>query len=73
MAAISRTVKRIVTLFAVLIVTAAIALTLTTLGKNKETNAIDNFEECAAAGHPIMESYPERCAVPGGSTYTKQY
>jgi len=26
---------------------------------------ITNFEECAAAGNPIMESYPEQCSVNG--------
>jgi hypothetical protein len=29
------------------------------------------FEECVAAGYPIMESYPERCSVPGGATFTR--
>jgi hypothetical protein len=32
---------------------------------------ISTFEECAAAGYPVMESYPERCSVPGGGTYTR--
>jgi hypothetical protein len=33
---------------------------------------ISTFEECAAAGYPIMESYPERCSVPpGGGTFTR--
>lgn len=32
---------------------------------------ISTFEECAVAGYPIMESYPERCSVPGGGTYTR--
>ncbi len=32
---------------------------------------IATFEECAAAGYPIMESYPERCSVPGGATFTR--
>ena len=34
--------------------------------------SINSFEECAAAGYPIMESYPERCAVPGGQTFVRQ-
>lgn len=33
--------------------------------------AIDSFESCAQAGYPIMESYPARCAVPGGRTFTQ--
>lgn len=32
---------------------------------------VTSFDECAAAGYPIMESYPERCAAPGGQTFTR--
>lgn len=32
---------------------------------------IATFEECAAAGYPIMEIYPEQCRVPGGGTFTR--
>ncbi|MBP9670061.1 hypothetical protein KBD75_01520 [Candidatus Woesebacteria bacterium] len=32
---------------------------------------ISTFEECVASGYPIMESYPEQCHVPGGSTFTR--
>jgi hypothetical protein len=32
-----------------------------------------NFEECERAGYPVMESYPRRCAVPGGPTFTEPY
>lgn len=32
--------------------------------------AIASFEECAAAGYPIMESWPPRCAVPNGPSFT---
>jgi hypothetical protein len=31
---------------------------------------ISSFEECAAAGFPIMESYPEQCAA-NGRTFTR--
>lgn len=31
---------------------------------------ISNFEECKAAGNPIMESYPEQCNA-NGRTFTK--
>lgn len=34
------------------------------------TKAIGSFAECAAAGYPIQESYPEVCRVPGGSSFT---
>lgn len=38
----------------------------------KEPEAITSFAECAAAGYPVMESYPRRCAVPGGETFTEE-
>lgn len=33
--------------------------------------AFTNFEECAAAGYPIQESYPPRCSTPDGKTFTE--
>lgn len=35
-----------------------------------ESPKITNFEECAAAGNPIMESYPEQCAA-NGQTFVR--
>lgn len=37
-----------------------------------EADSITTFEQCAAAGNPIMESYPEQCAA-AGKTFVKQY
>lgn len=37
-----------------------------------QQNGISNFEECAAAGYPIMESYPAQCRIPGGDVFTQQ-
>lgn len=36
------------------------------------TPNINSFEECINAGYPAMESYPRRCAVPAGPTFTEQ-
>jgi hypothetical protein len=33
---------------------------------------ITSFEECAAAGYPVMESYPEQCRTPDGRTFTRE-
>ncbi len=30
---------------------------------------ITSFDECVAAGYPVMESYPAKCSVPGGQTF----
>lgn len=32
---------------------------------------ITSFDECAAAGYPILESYPERCITPQGQSFTQ--
>lgn len=36
------------------------------------TPDIATFDECLMAGYPIMESYPRRCAVPGGPTFVEE-
>lgn len=33
---------------------------------------VSNFEECAEAGYPVMESYPARCSTPDGRTFTQE-
>lgn len=38
----------------------------------KLVSKINSFEECAGAGYPIMESFPERCKTPDGRTFTRK-
>ena len=40
--------------------------------KNANKPKVTNFEECAAAGYPVMQSYPEQCTAPGGGFFIKQ-
>jgi len=41
-------------------------------GKDEpQTSEITNFDQCVAAGNPVMESYPEQCAA-NGKTFTRQ-
>lgn len=35
----------------------------------KTTGEITNFKECAAAGNPVQESYPERCTTEDGKSF----
>ena len=35
-----------------------------------EDSPINSFEECVAAGYPVMESYPEQCSD-GENTFTR--
>jgi hypothetical protein len=32
---------------------------------------IETFEECEAAGYPILDSYPQQCQTPDGRTFTR--
>jgi eight-cysteine-cluster-containing protein len=32
---------------------------------------INSYEECVAAGYPILESYPEQCMTPDGRSFTR--
>lgn len=34
-----------------------------------EGTEIFSFEDCVAAGYPVMESYPPQCATPGGRIF----
>jgi hypothetical protein len=43
-----------------------------TEGKSQKDPAVNSFDECAAAGYPIMESYPERCRTPDGRTFVRR-
>ena len=31
-----------------------------------------SFEDCEAAGYPVMESFPRQCATPDGRSYTEE-
>ncbi|KKW48018.1 MAG: hypothetical protein UY99_C0017G0015 [Parcubacteria group bacterium GW2011_GWA1_59_11] len=38
---------------------------------SEPARAVNSFEECAAAGYPVMESYPRRCRTPDDRTFTE--
>ena len=56
----------------VLIIIAALLLSLSANTERQRVASITNFDECAAAGYPIMESYPEQCRVPDGRTFVNE-
>ena len=39
--------------------------------KSEIQKQINNFSDCAAAGYPIMESYPRQCKIPFGQNFTE--
>lgn len=53
----------------VLAIIAGLLLALSSTAKQQRLLSISSFDECAAAGYPIMESYPEQCRTPDGRTF----
>lgn len=41
--------------------------------RNAQKSNATNFEECAKAGYPVMESYPRQCRVPGGRSFIENW
>jgi hypothetical protein len=55
----------------ILIATLMVAIVVAVfLFSQKPQPQINSFKDCANAGYPIQESFPERCSVPGGATFT---
>ncbi|MEK7618154.1 MAG: hypothetical protein AAB410_03330 [Patescibacteria group bacterium] len=65
--------KRIIAvLFFLLAATAAIFLILyPQLKEAKQKPRVENFEDCAKAGYPVMESYPRQCTALGGRIFVE--
>ncbi len=55
-----------------LVIVAGLLLSLSTIAKQQRALSIGSFEDCALAGYPIMESYPEQCATPDGRTFVNE-
>jgi len=49
-----------------------LAATAIFLNKSMTEKKITDFESCAAAGNPIMESYPARCMTKDGKSFTQK-
>lgn len=63
-------------LFIVILLVAAVLLVaglVFNLRSNDQTQSmeINSFEDCVAAGNPVMESYPEQCKTPDGRHFTR--
>ena len=64
--------KIIATLLFLLAAGAVIFLILyPKLRQAKPGPVVNNFEECAAAGYPVLESYPRQCSAPGGKVFVE--
>lgn len=54
------------------VVLYTLALSACSPGFLKGDNDINSFEECAAAGYPIMETYPDQCRAPDGRVFVRE-
>jgi len=60
------------TLIAVIIIIAALGIgAYWSLSRHNTAGKVASFEECAAAGNPVQESYPRRCTA-NGTTFTEE-
>ncbi len=60
---------KLIAVFVVLLIASVVVWKYQKISK---VQSISTFEECAQAGYPIMESYPEQCKTPDGRNFTKQ-
>lgn len=64
--------KKNTKLIAVFVVLLIAGIVVWKYQQTSKVQSINTFEECAQAGYPIMESYPEQCKTPDGRNFTKQ-
>lgn len=57
-------------ILSILIILFAIILIITWQLSKEEALSITNFDECAALGNPVMESYPRQC-IHDGQTFVE--
>ena len=55
----------------VIVIILAVVISLVIISFYKESK-ISNFEECAAAGYLVGESYPRQCWTPGGKHFIEE-
>src|SRR3990167_3236644 len=53
----------------ILAIVSALMLSFIQNSKQERLYTITNFDECVAAGYPIMESDPPQCATPDGRIF----
>src|SRR3989344_2213113 len=56
----------------VLVIAIGFLLTFNSLQDNGQMLAVTNFKECAAAGNPVMESYPRQCRSADGQLFVEE-
>jgi len=63
------------TLIGIAVVLAIIGALVLSFSANRGRDqmfAISNFDDCKAAGYPVMESFPEQCMTPDGRSFVNE-
>jgi len=55
----------------VLIIVAGLMYAFSTLQNSDKMVSVTNFDECVAAGNPVMESYPRQCRSADGQLFVE--
>jgi len=63
--------KKAIWVLIILILVALVGWFILVSQEKEEKVKITNFEECVAAGNPVMESYPRQCSA-GENTFTEE-
>ena len=65
---------KILALIGVFIILLGTAIVVGLYIKNQKSSVanISNFEQCAKAGYPVMESYPRQCRTPDGRNFVEE-
>jgi eight-cysteine-cluster-containing protein len=53
----------------VLAIIAGVLMKISSVAGQYRGSSITSYEECVAAGNPVMESYPTQCRTPDGRTF----
>ncbi len=65
--------KTVLLILLIAVILAGIVFAVFRSSKNSIQNyAITNFDECAKAGYPIMESYPAQCRTESGELFVQK-
>ena len=63
--------KKIIFIGAIILVLIVVVLIMNYQGAKTPVVGINNFEECAAQGFLILESYPRQCKTSDNKTFTE--
>ena len=61
----------VITLLIIISLAGGFFLWSSSMQRQEQIHSIASFEDCAAAGYPIIESYPEQCRTPDGRTFVR--